>query len=33
LPYFKFAYLYNSSNFSNYIKVTSESKIFENIEF
>ena len=33
LPYFKFAYLHNSDSFSSYINVTSESRIFENIEF
>lgn len=33
LPYFKFPYLYNINNFSKFIQITSENKIFENIEF
>ena len=33
LPYFKFPYLHNSANFSNYITITSDSRIFENVEF
>ena len=33
LPYFKFVYLHNASSFSNYITVTSNSRIYENIEF
>lgn len=33
LPYFKFIGLYNNSNFVNLIKVQSESKIYEGIEY
>lgn len=33
LPYFKFAYLYDSFNFSNYINVVTESRIYENVEY
>jgi len=33
LEYFKFPYLYKANEFSNFIVVTSESKIYENIEF
>jgi len=33
LPYFKFPYLHNASSFSSYITVSSETTIFENIEF
>lgn len=33
LPYFKFPYLHNASNFSDHIKIITETRIFENIEF
>lgn len=33
LPYFKFAYLNDASNFSNYVSVVSDSRILENIEY
>jgi len=33
LPYFKFPYLYNAINFSNNIRIETESKIYENIEY
>jgi hypothetical protein len=33
LPYFKFAYLFDDTNFSTNITVQADNKIFENIEF